>query len=526
MRGRDPQGGFTLIELLMGIALSSIFAIGLFAFFFSGIDSARTSESQARAQAAGRTTIDRLARDIRQSVSPDGGVTAPIISLSPTSLELYDDPSRTATDTIPRPQKVRYSIVANQLIRESADPVGATAPFTYGSYTSSEVMLESLSNGATAAFSAVMSDGDRAAGHADRRAAHRHRPDLDPSPGRPEDRQQGHDAGADHGCRTPQCRHVTHGAAAPQAGVSLITTIAITGILALLVLASLSFARSSTQQTARQGRTDIALQVADAGVNQYASRLVEDPRYYDHWIDTAEDPRIDPTERSTPPAPPGRRACPGPTPVRPRPGASCRTPSFGTAAYSLRITPPASGSDLVTIQSTGQSNRNSPKPVTRSVQSQIHPSSIADFQIISNATIHYGSTATTTGKLYSAVDINHEGVAKAPAYAQRYVCSTGSSTGCSSSSRPSSVYQAGAYDSVTSPSFPEEVPDADRLQPVHAVAARHQGRRHDRWHRLERPLGQRLGGPVPRRRPARGSSRSRAPATPARASRPSAAPRR
>lgn len=159
MRGRDPQGGFTLIELLMGIALSSIFALGLFAFFFSGVDSARTSESQARAQASGRTTIDRLARDIRQAVSPDGGVTAPIISLSPTSLELYDDPSRTATDTIPRPQKVRYSIVANQLIRESADPVGATAPFTYGSYTSSEVMLESLSNGATAAFSAVMSDG-------------------------------------------------------------------------------------------------------------------------------------------------------------------------------------------------------------------------------------------------------------------------------------------------------------------------------------------------------------------------------
>ena len=131
---------------------------------------------------------------------------------------------------------------------------------------------------------------------------------------------------------------------------------------------------------------------------------------------------------------------------------------FGKAAYSLRITPPPSGSDLVTVQSTGQSGRTGPNPVTRSVQSQIHPTSIADFQIISNATIHYGATATTTGKLYSAVDINHEGVATAPAYAAHFTCSNGSTTGCSSSSRPASVYQAGAYDSVSVPSFQNKFP--------------------------------------------------------------------
>ena len=244
----------------------------------------------------------------------------------------------------------------------------------------------------------------------------------------------------------------------PQAGVSLITTIAITGILALLVLASLSFARSSTQQTARQGRTDIALQVADAGVNQYASRLVEDPRYYDHWIDTAEDPRIDPYGAVHAP---GTAWTPGVSWTYAGPSqtwSQLQDARFGTAAYSLRITPPASGSDLVTIQSTGQSNRNSPKPVTRSVQSQIHPTSIADFQMISNSTIHYGNTATTTGKLYSAVDINHEGDALAPAYAAHFVCSTGSTTGCNSSSRPASVYQAGAYDSVSTPSFQNKFP--------------------------------------------------------------------
>ncbi len=91
------------------------------------------------------------------------------------------------------------------------------------------------------------------------------------------------------------------------------------------------------------------------------------------------------------------------------------------------------------------------------MQSQIHPSSIADFQIISNQTIKYGATATTTGKLYSAVDINHQGVAQAPAYAQHWVCSSNNFS-CPSSSVPAGVFQAGAYDATTNPSFQSKFP--------------------------------------------------------------------
>ncbi len=244
-----------------------------------------------------------------------------------------------------------------------------------------------------------------------------------------------------------------------QRGSSLITTIALTGILALLVLASLSFARSSNQQSARQARADIAIQVADAGVNQYVSRLVEDPRYYEHYVDPAEDPRIDPTGRVFPP---GSTWTPGVSWTYA--GASqtwsaMQDGRFGNAAYSLRVSPPASGSDIVTILSTAKADRTSAAPVTRTIQSQVRPSSLADFQMISNATIRYGSTATTTGKLYSAVDINHQGVARAPAYAAHYTCSHGnSSAACSSNSAPSSVYQEGAYSSATVPSFSDYFP--------------------------------------------------------------------
>lgn len=154
------QGGFTLVELLMGIILSSIFAIALFAFFFAGVDSARTSEAQARAQAESRTTLDRMARDIRQAVSPDRGVTAPIVALTPTSLTMYVDPSRVAATTTLRPQLVRYAVIANQLVREAVDPVGTAWPFTYGSFTTApdEVMVEALSPGSTP-FTAYTQDG-------------------------------------------------------------------------------------------------------------------------------------------------------------------------------------------------------------------------------------------------------------------------------------------------------------------------------------------------------------------------------
>lgn len=244
---------------------------------------------------------------------------------------------------------------------------------------------------------------------------------------------------------------------AHQRGSSLITTIALTGVLALLVMASLSFARSGTSQTAYQGRGDIAIQVADAGVNRYISRLVEDPRYYDRWIDLAEDPRIDPygvvhaPGTAWTPGVPWTYSGPSQTWVE------MQEARFGEAAYSLRVSPPPPGSDLVTVLSTGRADRTSPRPVTRTIQSQIHPTSIADFQMISNSTIKYGSTATTTGKLYSAEDINHQGVARAPAYAQHWTCSS-NYFACPSPSTPASVFQAGAYNAVTTPSFRDKFP--------------------------------------------------------------------
>jgi len=155
---RDAQAGFTLIELLMGIVLASVFSIALYGFFFAGLDAFRTHESQAKAQSTGRTAVSYIERDIRQAISPDD-LSAPVVALSPTSLEIYVDPQRAASVTVPRPQKVHYAIVANQFIRETSDPVGAAPPYTYGPYIHPVVLIDTVQNGAIAAFTAITNQG-------------------------------------------------------------------------------------------------------------------------------------------------------------------------------------------------------------------------------------------------------------------------------------------------------------------------------------------------------------------------------
>jgi hypothetical protein len=219
---------------------------------------------------------------------------------------------------------------------------------------------------------------------------------------------------------------------------------------------SLTVARGGTVNAAYVGRADVAIQAADAGVNRYISRLVEDPRYWDHFVDQAEDPRIDPSGVAHPP---GSAWIPG-TPWTyagpPQTQVPLQDARFGSATYSLRITPPPVGSDVVIVQSHARIDAKGPRPQVRTIQSQILPTSIADFQMISNKEIKYGSTAVTTGKLYSAVSVNHLGVAKAPVYGQDKVCSEVSTIVCTGHYYGTDRFQAGAYDSASTPSFSDK----------------------------------------------------------------------
>jgi prepilin-type N-terminal cleavage/methylation domain-containing protein len=155
---RPAQAGFTLVELLITIIVGGIFATGLFAFFFAGTDASRTHESQARSQADARGAIDRMTREIRQAISPDGGVTPPITRLWPTELVMYVDNSRATSSVVPRAARVRYLLVGGDLIRESAAQIPGP-PIAYGSYIGREVIVAGAGNGSIPLFTGVEAGG-------------------------------------------------------------------------------------------------------------------------------------------------------------------------------------------------------------------------------------------------------------------------------------------------------------------------------------------------------------------------------
>jgi hypothetical protein len=244
-----------------------------------------------------------------------------------------------------------------------------------------------------------------------------------------------------------------------QSGQTLIVVIFITMIAAMLVLASLSWATSSVFQTASSDRNDIAVQAAQAGVQSYISRLVENPQYALTYVDAAEDPRIDATTGAT--VGPGSAWTSGHAwtyPTKIQTWVTLQTARFGTAKYNLRIFPDPQDANSVFVQATA--TIGTATPVVRSVVAQISPESIANYQMISNASISYGSAATTTGKIYSAQDVVHLGTALGAIYAESQVCRNDSSgANCLKSDATDPAFTVGgAYDSTTTPSFNDKFP--------------------------------------------------------------------
>lgn len=152
--GRTTETGFTLIELLMAIAIAAGFAVGLYAFFFAGLDAASTHESQAKAQSGLRGTLEIFSRDVRQAVSPDDGINGGIMSLTSTSVVMHVDPNRDPTATFPKPLRVTYQLVGSQLVRRVQQPVGAAPPYSYTAPSPPVVLAEPVQNGAKPIFQA------------------------------------------------------------------------------------------------------------------------------------------------------------------------------------------------------------------------------------------------------------------------------------------------------------------------------------------------------------------------------------
>jgi type II secretory pathway pseudopilin PulG len=200
---------------------------------------------------------------------------------------------------------------------------------------------------------------------------------------------------------------------ARRSGQALIATLGVATLLGIVAAVGLQIAQDSNAGTAKEGRTDLALQVADAAVSLYITRLQSDPGYDGHFSDPAEDPRVLASGVTVPPGSSVTAGTAWTYPAGPPQNFSqtIQNARFGAATYNLRVTP-ATGTQPLTVLATGKVGKE-----MRSIQAQLAPGSLADFQMVSDSDIAYGATATTDGKLYANGSINHAGHAKERVYA-------------------------------------------------------------------------------------------------------------
>jgi prepilin-type N-terminal cleavage/methylation domain-containing protein len=154
------QDGFTLTELLMGIVIGTIFMFAIYGFYDSSLSSETTHQGEVLAQGQARDALNQLTSQLREAVSPDDGLTPPIVNLSPTQIEFYADLSRSPTELMPKPEEFLYQVSGGSLIRQVAQPVGASPPYTYSAFSSAETLVSSVANSSGAPlFSAVNGNG-------------------------------------------------------------------------------------------------------------------------------------------------------------------------------------------------------------------------------------------------------------------------------------------------------------------------------------------------------------------------------
>ena len=210
-------------------------------------------------------------------------------------------------------------------------------------------------------------------------------------------------------------------------GFAMIFVVLVTAMLSVLALTLIDTVRSEADRTVRSEKRETAFQAAEAGINDYIAKLIDDRLYYAHNVHIGESTRraADATMVAA-----GSAWAKGLTWTYPN-GRDAWKDLPNGYEFNLQITAPTAASPVVKIVSTGR--REGSASELRVIETHVRPSSVADFQMLANASISYGSTATTFGKIYTGIDefgtahdVTHAGTAHADIYAEGSV--SGSTT--------------------------------------------------------------------------------------------------
>jgi hypothetical protein len=228
-------------------------------------------------------------------------------------------------------------------------------------------------------------------------------------------------------------------------------------VLALLSVLLITMVVSDEKTSQNSANQADARAAAEAGIDSYVAMLLLDNQYYRQYLAPGEATRKSTTTGDTlasvlpPSSPTAWPATEGTTWTYPN-GKDAWFDLGNGYSYDLEITPPqttGNATNYLQIVATGERNGSTSSTDKQAIQVLIRPASVADFQMLSAATVSYGTTAVTTGKVYSLQSVYYCGKAYADVYAESRVYLSDSS--CGGGSGNNMVAPAAAYDSTTNP---------------------------------------------------------------------------
>ncbi len=199
------------------------------------------------------------------------------------------------------------------------------------------------------------------------------------------------------------------------AGEVLIYLLLVLFLFSVMTLPAINSLSVETKASTAAWNREQALQMAEAGINYYLWHLAHYPTDYKDGTNTAGPYQHTYTDLDT---------------------------QTVVGYYSLTITPPTTGSTIVTIQSTGWTAQN--PTIKRTVTARYGIPSLATYSFLSNSVIWIGNLETVNGKMHSNNGIRFDGIGNAPITSAKntYTCS-------SSQGSPCPTTKAGVWGSAT-----------------------------------------------------------------------------
>jgi hypothetical protein len=239
--------------------------------------------------------------------------------------------------------------------------------------------------------------------------------------------------------------------AAREEGIAMVLVILIGSLMTLLSVTLIELVRSESTRGARANWSNTAFQAAEAGIDDYVAKLVDDHGFYLHYVAPAESTRSPSLGVSAPHSSDctaassfGAKTTSG---IAWTYGTTwtydagknnwCRLPNG--YFYNLQVYPPGSAANATTavrVVATGRRSMSSTDDM-RSLETYVRPSNLTDFYRFSNGSVSID--AETYGKIYSNSNVSHTGTAHADIFAE------GSITGSPNMVDGAQKYENGAF---------------------------------------------------------------------------------